>query len=73
MAFVCTYENDSEVRLHFRAIQRLAQLPEKEIRGLYEEILCDISQGARIRDYLVILASRRVKDSIQGHRLITKL
>ena len=73
MAFACQYENDVEERLHLRAIQMLAQeleLPEKEIRGLYEEILCDIAQQARIRDYLVILASRGVKDSIRNHRRI---
>lgn len=72
MASACRYENDAEERLHRQAIQRLAQdlgLPEDEIRRLYEEVLCGMGQGARIRDYLVVLVSRQVKDSIRSRSL----
>ena len=68
MAGVCQYDNDAEERQHSKAIQMLAGelgMPEKEIRGLYEEFLCSIKGGARIKDYLTVLVSRNVRDSIR--------
>ncbi len=68
MAGVCQYDNDAEERQHSKAIHMLAEeldMPEKEIRGLYEEFLCSIKEGARIKDYLIVLASRNVKDVIR--------
>ncbi len=67
MAAACTYENDTEQRLHSQAIQMLARdlgRPEEEIRRNYETILCSLKERARIKDYLVILVSRNVKDMI---------
>jgi hypothetical protein len=40
-------------------------MPEEEIRSVYEAFYCSISEGARIRDYLVVLVSRNVRDSIR--------
>jgi hypothetical protein len=40
--------------------------PEEEIRRNYETILCSLKERARIKDYLVILVSRNVKDMIKG-------
>jgi hypothetical protein len=68
MAGVCQYDNDAEERQHSKAIQMLAKelgAPESEIRRLYEEILCSIKGGARIKDYLTVLVSRNVKDVIR--------
>lgn len=68
MASVCQYDNDAEERQHAKAIQMLARdlgMPEKKIRELYEEFLCSIKGGARIKDYLTVLASRNVKDVIR--------
>jgi len=44
-------------------------MPEKEIRELYEEFLCSIKEGARIKDYLTVLVSRNVRDSIRRDTL----
>jgi hypothetical protein len=63
------YESDSDRRLYFSAVQMLAKeldIPEEEIRIFYERMLCSLKEKARITDYLVILVSRRVKDTIRG-------
>ncbi len=68
MEGVCPYDNDAEERQHAKAIQMLARdlgVPEKKIRELYEEFLCSIKGGARIKDYLTVLASRNVKEVIR--------
>jgi len=68
MAGVCQYDNDAEERQHSQAIHMLAGelgMPEKQIRELYEEILCSIKEGARIKDYLTVLVSRNVRASIR--------
>jgi hypothetical protein len=68
MARVCQYDNEAEERQHSKAIQKLAGelgMPEKEIRGLYEEILCHIREDARIKDYLIVLVSRNVRDVVR--------
>ncbi len=62
------YENEAEQERHSKAIQMLTRemgLPEEEIRRLYEDILCKINDGARIKEYLVVLVSRNVKDLIR--------
>ena len=67
MATAYQYENDAERNKHSEAIRTLAEklgVPEEQIRGLYEENLLNIKQGARIKDYLIILVSRHVRDSI---------
>ena len=68
MAAVCLYDNDAEETQHSKAIQMLARelgMPEKDIRGLYEEFLCNIKEGARIKDYLIVPVSRNVRDVIK--------
>lgn len=63
----CTYENDIEQRLHAQAIQMLAldlDRPLEEIRRNYETMLCSLKEGAKIKEYLVILVSRKVRDVI---------
>ncbi len=68
MATACPYENDTELRQHSQAIRMLAKdlgMPEEEIRSVYETFYCAIREGARIKDYLVVLVSRNVRDSIR--------
>jgi hypothetical protein len=71
MTLACQYESDLERRKHYDAIQALSQKlgePEEDVRTLYETVLCSIKEGARIKDYLVILVSRSVRDSIEKTR-----
>jgi len=41
-------------------------IPEEEIQIIYETMLCSLKERARIKDYLVILISRNVKNMIKG-------
>lgn len=64
----CGYENESEQGQHFKAMHRLAEdlhLPEEDVKIVYEEVLCKIKDGAKVKDFLVILVSRNVKDLIK--------
>ena len=72
------YENLSEERLHRDAIQRLAKdlnRETEEVGTIYEQFLSGVRHQAKIKDYLVILVSRQVKDVLRrkkpttaGHR-----
>ncbi len=68
VATTCLYENDTERRQHSEAIRKLAVdlgIPEEKIRAVYDAFYCSIRKGARIRDYLIILVSRNVRDSVR--------
>ncbi|MGD1074652.1 MAG: DUF3562 domain-containing protein [Thermodesulfovibrionales bacterium] len=55
---------------HSRAIQMLAKdlrISEEKIQILYEEMLCSLREKARIKEYLVILVSRNVREMIKGN------
>ena len=70
MATACLYETDEEQRLHSEAIQRLSrdlEMPEEEIRRVYEALLGGLKARARIKDYLVVLVSRNVRNMIKRH------
>jgi len=41
-------------------------VPEEKVQVIYETMLCSLKERARIKDYLVILISRNVKDMIKG-------
>jgi hypothetical protein len=65
------YENELEQRLHERAIERLSRdvgKPAPEIRSVYEPLLGRLKEGARIKEYLVVLVSRKVKDMLRPDR-----
>lgn len=69
MASSRTYENDTDRKQHCRAIRMLAKdtgVPEEKVQVIYETMLCSLKERARIKDYLVILISRNVKDMIKG-------
>jgi hypothetical protein len=62
------YENDADRQQHYRAIQMLAMdsgVAEEEIQALYETILGSFKEKARIKDFLVILVSRNVRDLVK--------
>lgn len=62
------YENENEMRQHLSAIHLLSQdsgVPEEDIRMLYEQELDRLKERARIKDFLSVLVSRRIKERIQ--------
>jgi hypothetical protein len=68
---VALYEDEAEQRQHFSAIQRLVRdvrSPEEEIRLLYEDVLKEFKSEARIKTYLSILVSKKVKELLDAGR-----
>jgi len=62
------YKNETEMRQHQAAISHLAQnlhASEVGVKPLYELILARFNRTARIREFLSVLVSRRVKDRLQ--------
>ena len=65
------YEDEAEQKQHFSAIQRLVRdvrFPEEEIRPLYEDVLKEFKSEARIKIYLSILVSKKVKELLDARR-----
>jgi hypothetical protein len=68
MVAVLLYEGDVEQKQHAAAIHRIASdldVPEEKIRTLYESELQSLKDRAKVKDYLVILVSRYVKDLLR--------
>jgi hypothetical protein len=64
------YEDDKELALHRGAIHDLSLesgLPEQEIGMIYEQNLGNLKRTAKVKDYLVVLTRRLVKESLR-HR-----
>jgi len=58
------YDNEQERLRHASAIQQLARelgVPVAEIGPVYEAALRNLKLTARVKDFLIILASRQVK------------
>lgn|GEM_PF-570163 len=78
MATSGLYENDTEQSQHFKSIRMLArdlEMPEEEIRKVYEAVLDGLKARARIKDYLGLLVSRgvrnmMVKEKYMGSRVV---
>jgi len=71
MSDLTLYEDEAEQRQHLGAIQRLvrdAHSPEEEIRPLYEDVLKELKSDARIKTYLSILVSKKVKELLNARR-----
>lgn len=71
MVMIELYENEKEKSRHDSAIRMLARdlgLPTTEIGELYEGALQELKKSAKVKDYLIILAARQVKDLLQGRR-----
>lgn len=63
------YEDEKELTLHRGAIHDLSResgLPEQEIGAIYEKNLSHLKKTARVKDYLVVLTRRSVKESLRG-------
>lgn len=62
------YENEKDVALHRGAIHDLSRasgLPERVIAEIYEQNLSDLKKTARVKDYLLVLTCRLVKESLR--------
>jgi len=63
------YEDENEQKQHFRAIQMLvkdAGSSEEEIRLLYEGVLQEFKNEARIKTFLSILVSKKVRELLHA-------
>lgn len=62
------YEDDKELAMHRGAIHdisRASGLPEQEIGKIYEQNLGHLKRTARVKDFLLVLTSRSVKESLR--------
>jgi hypothetical protein len=67
MVMTQLYDDDGERSQHSFAIQSLVRdlgVPQDEVKQYYEEALRDLKAGAKIKVYLTVLASRRVKETL---------
>jgi hypothetical protein len=65
------YEDETEQRQHFSAIQNLVNdgsSSEEEIRSLYEGFLKEFKREATIKIFLSILVSKKVKELLNTKR-----
>jgi hypothetical protein len=65
------YEDETDQRQHFSAIQTLVKdvgSSEEEIRSLYEDVLKEFKNVAKIKTFLSILVSKRVKELLHAAR-----
>jgi hypothetical protein len=65
------YEDETEQKQHFSAIQKLVKdvsSSEEEIRPLYEGVLQEFKNEAKIRTFLSILVSKKVKEILHARR-----
>ncbi len=66
-----SYEDQSERQQHRHTIQVIAKsagYSEEDIGGLYESVLQELKARSRIKSYLTVLASRRVKELIRERK-----
>jgi hypothetical protein len=62
------YANEKERRLHLGAIHEIARAcgrPESEVEELYERQLSELSQAARLKEFVPLLARRVVLESLR--------
>lgn len=65
------YEDETEQKQHFSAIQKLVgdvNSSEEEIRHLYEDVLKEFKSEAKIRTFLPILVSKKVKELLDARK-----
>lgn len=68
MADNVLYENEKDLALHRGAIHDLSSesgLPERVIAEMYEQNLGHLKKSARVKDYLLVLTRRMVKESLR--------
>ena len=69
MTVLCLYEDEKEKRQHIAAIQILIRdvgSSEEEIRRLYEGILQELKKEAKVKTFLTVIVSRKVKDVLHA-------
>lgn len=62
------YEDDLEKKQHLHAIQTLAEgvkVSKEEIYRLYEDVLKEFKREARVKIFLSILVSKRVRELLE--------
>jgi hypothetical protein len=63
------YDNQSEMKLHAEAISRIVlhhnNIPAEKISRLYELVLKRYKAEARVKDFIILLAGRRVEQLLQ--------
>ncbi len=62
------YESDVEAALHEAAIDALAgemHRPAAEIKAYYERELQRLTDGARVRDFLSVCATRHIRQALR--------
>jgi hypothetical protein len=65
------YASESEAALHEAAIDALAtemHRPAAEIKTYYELELNRLMDGARVRDFLSVCATRHLRENLRPHR-----
>jgi hypothetical protein len=63
------YTSDKEAALHEAAIDALASemhRPVTEIKPQYERELARLQDGARVRDFLSVCATRHIRQALRG-------
>jgi len=62
------YDSPDEHALHFFQMEALADLTGKnmaDVVRVYEDVLVRLQDGARVRAYLPLLASRRTRETLR--------
>jgi hypothetical protein len=62
------YDNPDQEALHLKAIKALAIETGREfalVKQIYETELAQLQTGARIREYVVLLSSRRTRETLR--------
>ena len=65
------YEDREEEALHQSVVNALAQeihQPVENVKMVYEVELARLKSSAKVKDYLVLLASRRAREKLLGKR-----
>jgi hypothetical protein len=71
MKELCLYEDESEQEQHLSSIQMLVEdmgSSEEEIRNLYEGVLKEFKSEAKIKTFLSILVSKKVRELLHAIR-----
>jgi hypothetical protein len=71
MVAIFIYDNETERRQHLSAIHMLSiasGIPEDDIRSLYESELSILKEHARIKDFLSVLVSRKIRGKLEQNK-----
>ena len=68
LTMVDFYDTQDEASLHFKAMQSLVvetRHPLDEVKRVYEGEFDSLRMNARVKDYLVLLTSRKVRERLR--------